>query len=318
MPTPKVPDAQLQESLDLIEQYGSGFAAEKALGDGNVPHRTTIDRRAHLARLAGMKPTYRKDAPRIYTPSRLGKMHLVIPDCQVKPGVRTDHLEWVGNYIVEKKPDVIVCIGDFADMPSLSSYDKGKVDAEGRRYNRDVDAARKGMERLMRPINDYNRTANEKYKPRLVFTKGNHEDRADRYAALNPEMEGTISSDNLAFQDWGWEVHPYLKVVNVDGIEYSHFFTSGVKGNPVSSAAALLRERQMSATMGHVQYTDMAIHKKTQRIALFCGICYLHDEKYLSPQDNGTRRQIVVKHEVEDGKYDPMLVSLRFLEKAYS
>jgi hypothetical protein len=70
--------------------------------------------------------------------------------------------------------------------------------------------------------------------------------------------------------------------------------------------------------MGHVQYTDVAMHKKTQQIGLFCGTCYTHDEDYLGHQGNVQRRQIVVKHEVEDGRYDPMFVSLKFLEKAYS
>ena len=58
--------------------------------------------------------------------------HLIIPDCQVKDGVPLEYLEWIGHYIVEKKPDVIINIGDFADMPSLSSYDVGKKSFEGR------------------------------------------------------------------------------------------------------------------------------------------------------------------------------------------
>ena len=51
---------------------------------------------------------------------------LVIPDVQAKPGVDFQYLNKLGHYIVEKRPDTIVCIGDFADMPSLSSYDVGK------------------------------------------------------------------------------------------------------------------------------------------------------------------------------------------------
>jgi hypothetical protein len=89
-------------------------------------------------------------------------------------------------------------------------------------------------------------------------------------------------------------------------------------GRPVDIGAALLRARNGSATMGHVQHCDMAIHKQTQHIGLFAGICYLHDEDYLGPQGNATRRQIVLKHEVENGRFDPMFVSLRFLEKRYS
>ena len=65
--------------------------------------------------------------------------HLIIPDTQVKPGVDLNYLAWVGKYIVEKKPDVVVQIGDFADMPSLSSYDTGKKSFEGRRYKDDIE-----------------------------------------------------------------------------------------------------------------------------------------------------------------------------------
>ena len=48
------------------------------------------------------------------------KKHLVIPDSQVRPGVDTSYLKWIGQYIVDKKPDTIIHIGDFADMPTIS------------------------------------------------------------------------------------------------------------------------------------------------------------------------------------------------------
>ena len=70
--------------------------------------------------------------------------------------------------------------------------------------------------------------------------------------------------------------------------------------------------------MGHVQNYDVAIHKKTGQRAVFSGTCYLHDEDYLGPQGNSQRRQILVKHEVNEGVYDLMEVSLAFLKKAYS
>lgn len=318
MPTPKTDPKLLQEALNIIEEYGSGHMAMLAKATKVDPR--TLGHRAEQARLAGMVPTVRKDAPRIYTRQRLGRMHMVIPDVQSKPGVRNDHLEWIGNYIVEKKPDNIICIGDFWDMESLSIYDKGKLPFEGRRYVNCVKSGRVAMEKLLKPINDYNRTAKkgQKYKPQMDFTLGNHEHRIVRLADNNPEYVGKFDLDDLGIPDFGWKVHDFLKVIKIDGIEYSHYFTSGVLGRPVSSAAALLRERQGSATMGHVQHTDLAMHKKTQKIAMFCGTCYLHNEAYLGAQGNEQRRQIVVKHEVDEGRYDPMFVSLRFLEKAYS
>lgn len=311
MPHKPVSDNLLQQALDVVEEYGSEHLA--ILANSSLPPRTTLMDRAKLARLKGMRPTFKKDAPRIYTRKRIGKMHIVIPDVQMKAGVRSDHLEWVGNYIAEKQPDTIVCIGDFWDMPSLSSHDKGQLAFEGRRYVKDVQAGRAAMERLLNPIRNVS-----DYKPRMVFTCGNHEVRIQRVVNLNPEFSEKFSIDDLGIKDYGWEFHPFLKVVEIDGIEYSHYFTSGVMGRPASSAAVVLRERQKSATMGHVQHTDIAMHKRTQQIALFCGTCYLHDEDYLGHQGNNQRRQIVVKHEVEEGRYDPMFVSLKFLEKAYS
>jgi hypothetical protein len=238
--------------------------------------------------------------------------HVVIPDVQAKPGVALDHLEWAGKYIASKRPDVIICIGDFADMPSLCSYDKGKRASENRRYQEDLEAAHKAMELLMSPI-----AAVKDYKPRMVMTLGNHEYRIVRYADDNPELYGQIGIKDLGYEAWGWEVHPFLEVVKIDGIEYSHYFTSGVMGRPASSSAVLLRERQCSCTQGHVQNYEMAIHKKTQNRALMAGCFYQHYEEYLGPQGNSYRRHIIFKHEVRDGHYDIMEVSLDFLRRTY-
>lgn len=312
MPTPKLDDALLIEALNLVEEYGSEYLAVQA--GASTLSRATLRDRARQGRLRGLRPTFRKDEKRIYTRQRLGRMHMVIPDTQVKPGVNIDHLEWAGNYAAEKQPDVIVMIGDWWDMPSLSSYDKGKLAFEGRRYLDDIKAGRKAMERFLEALR-----RDPTYKPRLVFTLGNHEHRIIRYVDNNPEFSGKFSFDDLGLHDYGWEVHDFLKPVLIDGIEYCHYFTSGVMGRPVSSAATLLRERQRSCTQGHVQHTDIAIHKKTQQIAMFSGTFYSHDENYLGYQGNSQRRQIVIKNEVDgEGHYDPMFVSMKFLEKSYS
>jgi len=84
----------------------------------------------------------------------VSKVHLVIPDVQAKPGIDFTYLNNIGKYIVEKKPDVIINIGDFADMPSLSSYDKGKKAFEGRRYLADIKASHEAMEALLTPLRE--------------------------------------------------------------------------------------------------------------------------------------------------------------------
>jgi len=249
---------------------------------------------------------------------KLGRTHMVISDVQCRPDVDTSQLSWIGNYIVEKQPDVIVQIGDFCDLISLNSYAVGKAESEGKRYADDIANCKESMGKLLSPMRSYNRGRRNKYKPDRHLTLGNHEYRITREAESNPKLLGTISVDDLGFKAAGWKVHDFLKVVKIDGIEYSHFFVSGSMGRPVSSAAALLRTRQCSAVMGHVQRVDIAIHPSTQNIALFSGISYLHDEAYLTPQGNNTKRGIWMFNEVEGGTFDPMFVSLGFLRRNYS
>ena len=239
------------------------------------------------------------------------KRHIVIPDCQVRPGTRIDHLSWAGNYIADKRPDSIICLGDFWDLFSLNMYEKGKRTMEGARFRKDVDHGNEAMGLLTKPYRKI-----KGYDPNEEFLMGNHEDRADRVGNMNPELEGIVSSKALDLS--GWKVHKFLEVATVDRVQYSHYFTSGVKGNPVSSAAALLRTRHSSAIMGHVQTLDIAVHPKTQHIGLFAGIFYQHNERYLGPQGNNTKRGIWVLNEVVNGTFDPMFVSLGFLKRRYS
>lgn len=238
---------------------------------------------------------------------------VVIPDTQVKPGVNTDHLEHIGNYIAEKQPDVIVHLGDHFDLPSLSLYDVGKRQFEGRRLKADIESGIAGMKRLVDPFGNI-----KGYRPRMEFMMGNHEYRLQRVIDLDPKLEGTLDLSDLRITEYGWTVNPFLEVIDIAGCEFSHYFTSGVMGRPVSSAAVLLRERAKSAIQGHVQKFDVAVHQKTGQMAMMAGICYTHTEEYLTPQGNSCRQQIVVMHELREGIYDPMMVSLDFLARRYS
>ena len=96
----------------------------------------------------------------------MSKTHFYIPDCQIREGDDTTFLKAIGNYIVKKKPDVIICGGDFADMPSLSSYDVGKKSFEGRRYLKDIEASKAAMATLLAPLKDFNSKA-KKNKEKL-------------------------------------------------------------------------------------------------------------------------------------------------------
>lgn len=253
------------------------------------------------------------------------RKHAVIPDCQVKAGVPLDHLRWCGNYLAKKKPDVITCIGDFADMPSLSSYDVGKKSFEGRRYKEDIEVTHEAMEILMKPIFDeqerLRRNHEKVWKPELYLTLGNHEDRIDRAVQADPKLEGVLQLSDLGYEKFGWKVIPYLEPIVVDGVAYCHFFTSGVLGKPVTSASALVTKKHQSCVMGHVQGRQIAYGTRadgTQITGIFVGGFYQHDEDYLRWQGNSqTWRGIWVFHQVHDGGFDEMPVSINFLKNKY-
>lgn len=255
----------------------------------------------------------------------MSRKHFVIPDTQVKPGVNTDHLEWAGHYAVAKKPDVIVMIGDFADMSSLSSYDVGKKEFEGRKYTDDIQSARAAMIRFIGPITDeVKRTSQnhrKRWNPKLVLTLGNHENRIDRAISKDRKLEGLISTNDLGYSGFGWDVVPFLQPIVIDGVAYCHYFCSGIMGNPVTTASALLAKKHQSAVMGHVQSRQIAYGYRadgTQITGLFSGAFYSHDEPYLNPQGNKHWRGVWMLHQVENGSFDEMPVSIDYLKRKYS
>lgn len=255
--------------------------------------------------------------------------HVVIPDTQVKPNVRTDHLSWIGQYIVDRfagDPLVrLVHLGDHADMPSLSIYEgRGTKKREGLRYEEDIEAANAGFARLSAPLAEHNRrlarNKKEQWRPQRHITLGNHEDRITRHVNANPELEGKVGLGDLAYARMGWEVHQYQEVLLLDGVAYSHFFYNPSNGRPYTGMAETrLRQIGHSFTQGHQQGLQTAQRSflgRRQR-ALIAGSCYLHNEEYRGPQAADEWRGILVCHEVENGNYDLMEVSLDYLCRRY-
>lgn len=250
--------------------------------------------------------------------------HLIIPDVQAKPGHDFTYLNKIGHYIVEKKPDVIVNIGDFADMPSLSTYDQGKKSFEGKRYKNDIEAAHEAMNALLEPMWTYNerakRNKEKQYVPRMVLTIGNHENRINRAVNDDPKLDGVLSIRDLGYEEYGWEVHPFLEPVVLDGIAYCHYFTTGLMGRPVTTAQACLTKKHMSCIQGHQQGLQIATGYKadgSKITSVIAGSCYEHDEDYMSFQGNKHWRGFLVAHDVKDGDFDLMTVSLDYIHKKY-
>ena len=251
-------------------------------------------------------------------------VHLVIPDCQIRDGDDLEFLRCIGRYIARKQPDTIINLGDFADMASLSSYGIGKKSFEGKRYLKDIQASREAMDALFEPIVAFNASAKankqKQYKPRKVLVLGNHENRINKAVNNDAKLEGVLSTKDLNYEKY-WEVHVFLEVVIIDGVAYSHYFTSGALGRPCASAAAMLSKKHMSCIAGHQQGLQIAMGHRadgTPITSIIAGSCYEHNEDYLGPQGNKHWRGILMLHEVKDGAFDVMPVSLKYLKEKYA
>jgi len=252
--------------------------------------------------------------------------HLVIPDTQVKPGVPTDHLLWIGKYILDIKPDKIIHLGDHWDFPSLSLWDKGKKAMEGRRISEDIKAGNRALRLLDEPTYKSNwaktdRGTGELYEPEKWLLRGNHEDRLRRAIEGDATLDGLLTMD--ALESPGWNVVDFLVPQFIDGIGYCHYWPNAM-GKPIAGMMETrLKNIGHSFVAGHQQTLQVGIRfiqgprGPLKQRGLVAGACYLHDEDYMGPQGNAHWRGIVVLHEVKDGGYDLMEVSLDYLCRRY-
>lgn len=249
----------------------------------------------------------------------IGLKIAVIPDVQAAHGVSSEHLTWAGKYIAEKRPDVIVCIGDFGDFPSLSRFLKpGSEDAEGQHYQRDLDAFHRAMDLLMTPIK---KRTGDGWQPHLEYTLGNHEDHIPRYVNEHPVQRGRMGIHELKLADYGWRVHPFLHPVAIGGVAFCHYFPSGVMGQPITSARALLTKLHMSAVAGHQQGRDVAYARRADgghMTTIITGSFYTHNMAYLSPFTNAHWRGMFFMHETKGGQFDEMWLSTNYLKRRFA
>ena len=241
----------------------------------------------------------------------------VIGDLQVKQGISLDYIHHVGHYIARKKPDIIVQIGDWFDHAALSSYDRGTLSAEGRRLSEDLKAGNKSIA----IIDSYIKSV-PNYNPRRVVTLGNHEDRKQRFVNETPALQGFLGDHLYDFEQYGWEVHPFLKPCTIEGISFVHYVVAVNTGRALGNAlAGRLEKVGTSFVMGHQQ--TFAYHERSlqltgdMQLALVVGACYEHDEDYKGVQGNHHFRGCVMLYEVDKGYAMHKKVTLRHMKELY-
>lgn len=239
---------------------------------------------------------------------------LVIPDTQIKPGVPIVQMKWAARAIRDylEEGDYVVHLGDHWDFPSLSSYSSRK-EIEGQRVIEDIKAGNRAMDLFWKTLKPM------KKRPEFHLHGGNHEHRLIRYVNDHPVLDGVLSEDSLNRD--GWNFHPFKTVNAIGGVHFTHYFYAPYTGRAYGGTAEnILRNVGLSYCQGHRQGKLVAARAlptgQVQR-ALICGSCYLHKEEYLGPQAKESWQGVVVLNGVEEGDYDMMELSLKYLCRKY-
>jgi len=259
--------------------------------------------------------------------TKKGKRILCIPDAHSRPDMHNDRFTALGNFIVDKKPDIVVSIGDFADMGSLCSYDKGTKTAEGRRYVEDINACKDALHKTMTPVRqEIDRAVaghRKRWNPEFHITLGNHENRIDRAANSSPELHGKLSIKDLGFEEWGWNVVPFLKPLVLENFLFMHYLPSGAMGKPtggVNHARSLVLKAMMSTVVGHSHQRDMfemsrADGKKLMGLVVGCYDQGSHE--YADATQHNWWSGLVMLNEAQDGQAEPAFYSTDYVLRKF-
>lgn len=243
--------------------------------------------------------------------------HLIIGDSHSDPEVPNDRYRWLGKFAADLQPNTIIDIGDWADMGSLSHFDYGTRSFEGRRYWRDIEHAIDARKLFNKQLTRL------KHKPRLIHTEGNHEHRITKLTDTDPRLDGLLSVADLEVEKLGWERFPFMVPAVVDGVCYSHYFPSGVKGQPVGGinlASSLIRLGLMSCVQGHshlFDYTERTRADGRKLLGMSVGCYFKHFMSWAGVSNQMYWRGVVVLHDVVDGYGQVEKVSLDSIEANY-
>lgn len=246
-------------------------------------------------------------------------MKLVVYSCcHADPRFDNDRADLLGELIYEQRPDVVVDLGDAADMNSLCQHEVSKLEPMTT-YGDDIEAFLDFQSRVRAKFSRYHRK-----KPHWIWLEGNHEYRIRRALEADPRLDGAVSYDHLMLDKWYDETYfyknsaPYPLVF--ENTVFAHFLTSGNYGNPMSSihhGYNLVKKTGMSTFVGHTHkrshYMDEGMSGSPQGVVVGC--FKGHEEYWAGQANNDWWHGVVVLHNFEKGRFDLEWYSLERMEK---
>lgn len=240
-------------------------------------------------------------------------MIYVIGDTQSKPGVKNPLIP-IAYHICELRPRRVIHLGDHWDFPSLSYYDKGKKSHRVHSYKQDVDAGNLAMAEFWMVIEqlwpDYSTEC------AWDILEGNHEHRRERAMQYCEDKDLDYYTDNQPdYSNWH-KVHPFLKIVKIEGINFCHYFQNLNSAHPIGTARQLCLKKHTSCIAGHKQgfdYEEMMTDEGVIQ-CMIVGSTYFHDEEYKAQSNHHWRGTVVLYNLDGRGGYDFSRYSLDWLE----
>ena len=252
------------------------------------------------------------------------KRAVVLTCAHASPETSNDRFTWLGKLLYDLKPDYVVDLGDGADMKSLNSYDTRKPEAiVSQSYEKDIDCYNDAMYRMREVFIKQRRK-----RPSFFGFEGNHEARIKTALSLDPRLEGKkfgISFKHLNTNKWFDEYHEYENgapaIFNYDGVDYAHYVGAGNFGRPISGvhhAFGLIQARYRSTTVGHSHKRGIYFKDAVNAIGLVAGCYKGSNESWAGQANQDWFRGIVIKHNIEDGMYDPEFISMERIKREYA
>lgn len=259
--------------------------------------------------------------------TRLGKTAVVWSCAHANPKVDNRRFEWLGNLIFDIQPDYTIDLGDLADMSSLNSYDTRYPQAiVSQSYQEDIETVLDAQEKLWSKF-----TARRVRRPYRFGFEGNHEHRIKKAVQLDPRLEGDkygVSFSHLQTKKHYDRYFHYENsapaIATIDGVSYSHFFSSGNYGTAISGVHhgyALTTKLASSATCGHSH--KRSYFAKQEAVpnpihGLVVGCMKGEDEAWAGQSNREWWKGCVIKRNIREGNYDLQFVSMEALERDYS
>jgi len=350
---------EFQAAIELVETcLREGFVPDRGSGGGNRTARAEAARRwqkpggggitltgfvqlLERARQNGYEPDwtiYRNQRyqqpvakremlpappPLDYTPGGTPTRVLVIPDRHNDPRHphRLEVTEWIARFGSDIRPTVVIDLGDSITMDSCSRYDRN--DTLKGRHKPGIKA---DLDNHLEMLQAFERGRALDWKPKLIRTRGNHEQRLFDFENQHPENEGThthrYAQDLLQF---GWMERPFGEIVYVNGCGFTHAPFNGM-GKPMGGKTATHRAGALlceSLVHGHTHSFEVHNAAKigpTDRVTVIQAGCALPEgevEHYATHNPTGWSYGVLDMTVLNGAILDLAFVSIRTLKQRY-